>query len=184
MMRAVVIISKHNLHLINQLIDQRNVQIVALVADDRMFVSEHCYPKGMVFGLWQLASVVEKTAPDCIINCMPFDIFDFCRDELRKVGYPSDKLFMLLEYLLPMATELQSRLNLLRRNPNHYKIFSTGISYSMHSIDAKSFELPLIGFAFASQDFYYDLRVAEKIIQISPPPPPEINLDLNMHWLV
>lgn len=153
------------------MIDQSHVNITAVVTDDRVLAVQRGCPKNFVYGFWQIKEVIKKFSPDYILFLVPFRApIEFFTREFKKMNYPLNKICDLSMYHSDEALHLESRINRVRKNPDRYKIFSTGISYSRTGIDPDSFELPLISFADSSQDLYYDYQIAKRLLNELPPP--------------
>ena len=168
MIRAVLVVSRYHIPLVNQIIDQQNVQIVAIVTDNRSIAIESGCPSEIAFSFWQLKTVLEIFDFDYLIVLSFYGkTFDLCKVALHDINLPMIKLCNLSEYPAKTTIDLLACLHDLKRNSTKYKIFATGISYSQLGIVPENFELPVINFAFTSQDLYYDFQIAKKIIQIS-----------------
>lgn len=60
MIKCVVVVPTFNFHLVNQMINQNYVQIMAIVTDDRIVAAERGLPKELTYAIWQFREVVQN----------------------------------------------------------------------------------------------------------------------------
>lgn len=174
MIKCVVVVPVFNFHLVNQMINQNYVQIMAIVTDNRVIASERGLPKELTYAFWQFREVVQNLQPDYVLMLTVSDdpSFEMFKKEARKVDFPTEKIIQLSDFLYySREFDLGKMLEKYEQNPNQYQILTTGLSYTLFGIEPNSFDLPLIKFAFASQDLYYDYQIARKILNEAVPPP-------------
>ena len=173
MIKCVVVVPTFNFHLVNQMINQNYVSICAIVTEDRIVAAERGLPKELTYAIWQFREVVQNLQPDYIflLTSASSDAFKFFNDEARQINFPAKKIVSLTNFLVyGDEFDLAKRLETYEQNPNKSKIFVTGLSYAFHGIRSESFDLPLINFAFPSQDLYYDYEISKKILDKAVPP--------------
>ena len=178
MIKCVVVVPTFNFHLVNQMINQSYVNIVAIVTDDRITAAERGISKDMTYAFWQFREVLEKYQPDYVFMLtIPNDeSFELFKKEARKVNFPTSRIILLTDFIsYDDIFDLGKRLEIYEKNPEQYKILATGLSYTQFGIVPECFELPLIKFAFSSQDLYYDYQIARRILD-QPVPPPRIDM--------
>ena len=171
-MRVVLVITRTYLEHVDKILDQRNVEIVAVVTDDRPMATEHGFAHDLVFGFWQLQNVLDRFDPEYVLFLVPFrSTIENLSKKMREIKFPMNRICDLSDYIHDESKYLAMEIWKLKENPSQYEIFSTGISYSKTGIDPNSFSLPLKSFAYASQDLYYDFQIAKRILKVAPPPP-------------
>ena len=170
-MRVVLVITRTYLEHVDKILDQRNVEIVAVVTDDRPMAIEHGFAHDLVFGLWQLQNVLNRFDPEYVLFLVPFrSTIENLSKKMREIKFPMNRICDLSDYIHDESKYLAMEIWKLKEDPNQYEIFSTGISYSKTGIDPNSFSLPLKSFAHSSQDLYYDFQIAKRILKVAPPP--------------
>ena len=166
-MRAVAVVSNDYLDKVNQIIDPKNIQVVAIVAEDRILAKQKVNPPEQVFAFWEFKSVVERAKPDYVFFFLPkqTNLGSF-HGQLRELKFPLNKTCMLSDYAQDEAMYLMRMIRTFRKDPKKYQIIATGNSHMHNSIFPEEFELPLYNFAIESQDLYYDYHIIRRAFGI------------------
>ena len=173
MIKCVVVVPTFNFHLVNQMINQSYVSICAIVTNDRIVAAELGLPKKMTYAVWQFREAVQSTQPDFVfLLTSPANMsFDFFKDEARAINFPARKIIPATYISVYQDIfDLGKRFETFEKSPDKYRIFATGLSYTMFGIRPEYFDLPLINFAFGGQDLYYDYQIAKRLLNELPPP--------------
>lgn len=144
-----------------------DLEYCAIVVDEvepvKKILEKVGLPNDLLYPLYDLKECVNSFYYDyiiCIENGIESDLTKYA----KLYGVPENKLINLSDVYSEGNFLLEAYLRYWKEHVTEFEIFATGISYVEEALDITYFKRNLFNFAFASQDLYYDFRIAKHVI--------------------
>ena len=117
--------------------------------------------ENIIYPYYDVEECIENLQYDLILCVTNTTAINLLPQQVRKYCSPKNKFLQLT--LSDDANHLflvKRALNYFKVHANNFEMFATGMSYFSHGLDTSRFNKKLFNFAKASQDLYYDYKIA------------------------